>query len=273
MITVEYCGYHTHNPDRDRIYRPSGTSSYLFLLILSPMTFYFQDRPAQKARPGACILYTPGYYQHYQAEKDFFNSYIHFFCGEDLVDGYDICKNQLFYPGNTEEIHWILKKIFGEYLNRISGCEQMMDSYVRQLLITLYRGQQERVPYKHLESIYGEMLALRGQMLGECERPWTVEELCNILNIGKSKLYKYYTLLFHSTPREDLIQARIQKAKYLLSNEAVSIKQAAYEAGFTDICHFNRMFRGQCGCTPGEYRRQLHEQLSLPDMLPPHIGG
>lgn len=56
MFTVEYCGYHTHNPHYDIIDRPSGSSSYLFLLVLSPMVFTFPDRPAEKAQPGACIL-------------------------------------------------------------------------------------------------------------------------------------------------------------------------------------------------------------------------
>lgn len=80
MFTVEYCGYHTHNPHYDIIDRPSGSSSYLFLLVLSPMIFTFPDRPAEKAQPGACILYAPGYPQYYQAEREFFNSYVHFFC-------------------------------------------------------------------------------------------------------------------------------------------------------------------------------------------------
>ena len=79
MFTVEYCGYHTHNPHYDIIDRPSGSSSYLFLLVLSPMVFTFPDRPAEKALPGACILYAPGYPQYYQAEREFFNSYVHFF--------------------------------------------------------------------------------------------------------------------------------------------------------------------------------------------------
>ena len=69
MFTVEYCGYHTHNPHYDIIDRPSGSSSYLFLLVLSPMVFTFPDRPAEKAQPGACILYAPGYPQYYQAAR------------------------------------------------------------------------------------------------------------------------------------------------------------------------------------------------------------
>ena len=98
MFTVEYCGYHTHNPHYDIIDRPSGSSSYLFLLVLSPMVFTFPGLPEEKALPGACILYAPGYPQYYQAEREFFNSYVHFFAPTELVDKYQIPENCLFIP-------------------------------------------------------------------------------------------------------------------------------------------------------------------------------
>lgn len=97
MFTVEYCGYHTHNPHYDIIDRPSGSSSYLFLLVLSPMVFTFPDRPAEKAQPGACILYAPGYPQYYQAEREFFNSYVHFFAPAEAVQTYQIPENCIFF--------------------------------------------------------------------------------------------------------------------------------------------------------------------------------
>lgn len=257
MIEIDYCGYHTRNPDYDLIFRPTGTDSYLFLLILSPMTFYFPDHSSFKAKPGACILYTPGYYQHYQAEKDFFNSYVHFFCDESIIKEYNLLQNKLFYLDNTEELNWLLKKIYQEFIARLTLSENMMDLYVKQLLTLLYRGQQqERIPVDQRENIYPELLALRSQMLGSCEKPWTIEQICNILNIGKSQLYKYYDLFFHSSPKKELIQARLQKAKYLMTNDAVTIKQAAYDSGFQNICHFNRLFKTYYGCTPGEYRQR-----------------
>lgn len=257
MISIEYCGYHTHNPDHDLIFRPTGTTSYLFLLVLSPMTFYFPDNSSIKAKPGACILFSPGNYQHYQAKKNFFNSYIHFFCDESLMDEYNIHQNRLFYPDNTEELNWLLKKIYQEHTNKLVLSENMMDLYVKQLLTLLYRGQQQEViPVEQRENIYPELLALRGQMLGNCEQPWTVDQICDMLNIGKSQLYKYYDLFFHSSPKKELIQARLQKSKYLMTNDAVTIKQAAYESGFQNVCHFNRLFKSHCGCTPGEYRQK-----------------
>ncbi len=257
MITVEYCGYHTHNPDRDIILRPYGSESYLFLLILSPMTFYFQNHNPVKVKPGACILYSPGKYQHYQAENEFFNSYVHFYCKPEDIRGYEIKKNHIFYPDNTEDLNWLLKKIYQEFINGLSKSEDMLDLYVRELFVLLHRGRlREVIPDEQRKGIYPELLSLRQQVLGNCEQPWSVEQMCRILNIGKSQLYKYYEDFFHSTPKKELVQARLQKAKYLLKNDAVTVNQAAYESGFNNICYFNRMFKLQCGCTPGEYRGQ-----------------
>ncbi len=256
MIEIDYCGYHTHNPDQDIILRPYGTSSYLFLLILSPMTFYFPNSDPVKAKSGACILYSPGMYQHYQADSVFFNSYIHFFCDQSEISRYNIKQNTIFYPDNTEELNWLLKKLFQEFINKLSMSELMTDYYINQLLISLHRGQlREAFPSEQRQNIYPELLSLRQLMLQSCVDSWDVDKMCKILNIGKSQLYKYYELFFNSTPKRELIQARLQKAKYLLYNDTLTIKQAAYASGFNNIYHFNRIFKEVCGCTPGEYRR------------------
>lgn len=257
MITIDYCGYHTHNPDCDLIYRPSGTDNYLFLLVLSPMTFYFADGSSEQAEPGACILYTPGCCQHYQAKKEFFNSFVHFSCSPQFPKQFQLRCNELFYPDNTEELNWILKNIYYEFCSPLAKSELLMDAYIRQLLILLHRNQmQETLPAEQQSHIYPEMLALRQQMLSRCELDWTTKKLCSMLSIGHSRFYEYYRQFFHSTPKKDLIQARLQRAKYLLTNDAVTVRQAALLSGFETIYHFNRLFKAYCGCTPGEYREK-----------------
>lgn len=258
MISIDYCGYHTHNPDHDLILRPHGSSSYLFLLVLSPMQFTFKDLSAPvAAAPGACILYEPGVYQHYQAEQVFFNSYVHFVCSEDILSSYHIIRNHLFYPANTDNINWLIKQIYHEFICRFDRSEEMADLYARQLLIELHRSCQGSFPEtSQRQNIFPELLALRENMLTNCGHSWNIDQLCRTLNLGKSQLYHYYSLYFHSSPKEDLLQARLQKARYLLSNDAVTVKQAALEAGFQNICYFNRIFRKVCGCSPGEYRKR-----------------
>lgn len=257
MFTIEYCGYHTHNPEYDIIDRPSGSTSYLFLLVLSPMVFTFPGKQPETAQSGACILYRPGFPQHYQAKREFFNSYLHFQADADDVAVYGLPENRLFYPKNTDEINWLLKNIYCEFITPMECREEMADLMIRQLLITLRRSlrQSERTPLR--QNIYPELLALRTNMLQNCGQEWNLDKLCRTLNLGKSQFYKYYALYFHSSPKEDLLQARLQKARYLLTNDTISIQQAAYDSGFKNLCHFSRIFKKFCGQTPGEYRRTL----------------
>ena len=114
---------------------------------------------------------------------------------------------------------------------------------------------QKKEPNRQYQNIYHELLSIRGQMLNSCEQPWCIDQLCKILNLGKSQLYKYYNTYFHCSPMDELIQARLQKACFLLTNEAITIREAAYESGFQNINHFNRLFRKTFGYTPGEYRK------------------
>lgn len=257
MFSVEYCGYHIRNKDEDLIYRPTGTASHLLLLLLSPMNVEFPDGTIEKVRPGACLLYPAGCYQRYWAEKEFHNSYVHFFCEALELEKYELIQNQVFYPANVEEIHWIIKKLYQEFLNKLPGSTEMMEHYMHQLMILLSREQKHQLmPMDSNHDLYQQFLALRGQMLSNCSYSWKIQEICSKLNVSRSQLYKYYDDFFHGSPKEELIQARLQKAKYLLTNEAASIQQVAFESGFHNINHFNRLFHRECGCTPGEYRKR-----------------
>ena len=59
------------------------------------------------------------------------------------------------------------------------------------------------------------------EMLRHYEQHWTTEQLCNQINLEKSQFYAYYRQVFHSSPHNDLLQVRLDKAKNLLTNEAL----------------------------------------------------
>ena len=93
-------------------------------------------------------------------------------------------------------------------------------------------------------------------MLTECEKDWDLERLCRRVNLEKSQFYIYYRSFFSSTPKNDLLHARLEKAKNLLSNEALQVKEVAQLCGFGSQAHFTRYFKSCCGCAPGAYARQ-----------------
>ncbi|SCP98670.1 helix-turn-helix transcriptional regulator [Anaerobium acetethylicum] len=255
MYMIDFCGYNIHNPDNDIIYRPNGSSSYLFLLVLAPMNFEINGQEVL-AKPGACMLYTPGFAQKYQACTEFYNSFVHFIpdSEQDVEAEYGIPLNTIFYPEGIDEINWYIRKIHREYLEKALHYENQLDAYVRQLLVYMdreYRSISQKQSVKN--SMYAEFQSLRLQMLSYCEEDWPVERMCRIMNLEKSQLYAGYKKLFYTTPKAELIQARIDKAKYLMTNEALQISQVAQKSGFHDIYHFSRCFKKICGCAPSQY--------------------
>lgn len=80
-------------------------------------------------------------------------------------------------------------------------------------------------------------------MLSHYEKEWTMEKLCERANMEKSQFYSYYKKFFSSTPHNDLIEVRLDKAKNLLTNQALSISQTAELCGFSNPSHFSRYFK------------------------------
>ena len=117
-FSVHICEYNRSNADYETIYRPEGSGDYLFLLFKTPMKVY--DRTAFFiAQENACLFYTPDHEQHYQAVQKFRNSYVHFWCGENLGETYGIPQNAVFYPQNTEAIDELIRLLQREYIVKI----------------------------------------------------------------------------------------------------------------------------------------------------------
>ena len=55
---------------------------------------------------------------------------------------------------------------------------------------------------------------------------------------------------------EDLIRARLRRARALLTDERIPIREVADRTGFGSVCHFTRLFRKHVGCAPREYHRR-----------------
>ena len=76
---------------------------------------------------------------------------------------------------------------------------------------------------------------------------------CNISEVYFRKLFikKYGT-----SPRQYIINARISKAKGLLSDGVLKVNSVAEKCGFTNPYHFCRLFKEKTGFTPTEFMKK-----------------
>ena len=81
-----------------------------------------------------------------------------------------------------------------------------------------------------------------------------LSDIVSPLNISEEhfcRIFKDYTGF---RPFEYINRLKIQKAKELLKNSDLSIKDISYQTGFESHSYFSKLFKRYTGCTPGEYR-------------------
>lgn len=82
-----------------------------------------------------------------------------------------------------------------------------------------------------------------------------VDEMCKLVGMSKSSLYRMFTEQYGITPAQMVLQERLKFAKDLMCKEPqLKIKEIAYASGFNDPNYFNRVFKRQEGMTPVDYR-------------------
>ncbi len=82
------------------------------------------------------------------------------------------------------------------------------------------------------------------------------ESIAAECNISEVYLRKLFLSHLNTTPRQFIIDLRMQKAKQLLSEGNIKINAVAESCGFSNPYHFCRVFKEKTGMTPSDYAKQ-----------------
>lgn len=86
--------------------------------------------------------------------------------------------------------------------------------------------------------------------------PESVSEMAAACSLTRSHFSRKFRSATGVTPWRYIVMRRITRAKDLLSNTALSIKEVAIAVGFHDPNYFSRLFHQETGLTPTEFRSQ-----------------
>lgn len=88
-----------------------------------------------------------------------------------------------------------------------------------------------------------------------CEEPLTLDSVANYVGFSPCYFSRYFKKVTSYNFVEYLMMQRVKRMQMLLTNNSLSITDAAYQAGFKSISTLNRVFRQYSGCSPSEYRK------------------
>lgn len=211
-------------------------------------------------RSNACIFSAPMQPRGFFFSKDTTMNWIH--AKKDiapLLEKYDIPLNCVFYPANPGFIPDMIRRLMLENYSGDPHKEDMMESYSREFLICLSRSVHGD-PVPQISSVEQKKLyRLRWQCLSKPEKRWTVEEMAELASLSPSRFHAVYKAMFGIPPMQDMIRAKIDRAKtLLLLDENLTVSEVAEQLGYKNQQHFISQFKTVAGMTPGTFRKNNH---------------
>jgi signal transduction histidine kinase/DNA-binding response OmpR family regulator len=83
---------------------------------------------------------------------------------------------------------------------------------------------------------------------------FSVEDICREIGVSRIQLHRKVKALLGLNINYYILTVRMQRAKYLLVNEDISVFDVACKVGFSSQAYFSTVFKSKFSMTPTEYR-------------------
>jgi YesN/AraC family two-component response regulator len=81
-----------------------------------------------------------------------------------------------------------------------------------------------------------------------------VDDICKEIGISRVQLYRKVKAVLGLNVNDYILSVRMQKAKFLLLNEELTISEISFKVGFSSQAYFSTVFKSKFGFTPSEFK-------------------
>lgn len=253
---------------------------YELIIGLKGTIYLEQDEVQYEINPGDIMLVLPGHhhggYKSVEKGIDLSFYWFHFYYKEpielvedkELMDKLKLLKNNP-YSNNLEDIAYIpihsnikdISKIniiarqLLDFCNTRYYTNRILDFTISTLIIEishqLLKQATNVIETTQGELIFNEILEwLKINALNEM----SLKDVAYKFNFNKNYLTKMFKKKTGVTVNDYIINIRIDRAKALLLQTNLTIKEVAYKVGYQDEKYFMRVFKGRELITPSKYR-------------------
>ncbi|SDI57807.1 AraC-type DNA-binding protein [Chryseobacterium taeanense] len=129
----------------------------------------------------------------------------------------------------------------------------MADFALKELLIRLMQTQARSMVEKNIVKNKSRIGFAVDYIKKNLHQKLSIESIAKLAYVSKSNFFRMFKDELGTSPNEFILQERISRAKELLKNQN-SIKETAYQTGFSDTNYFTRVFKQFVGVTPKSYQ-------------------
>ena len=136
--------------------------------------------------------------------------------------------------------------VFSSANNRSFEIQSHLYRLFNKILSQKYTVQNETIPDAIAKAV----------TLLEDYRNLSIAEIADKCAVSETYLRKSFKKYLNISPNEYRIKTRIEKAKNLLLNSEMSVKEITYLLGFYDEAYFYKIFKSETGLTPKQYKTE-----------------
>jgi AraC-like DNA-binding protein len=142
-----------------------------------------------------------------------------------------------------------------------SPSESLLELKFRELLLNIISDEKNREITTYFCQLTKDLSGdLRDVMENNCFYNLQLHEYARLCHRSLSSYKRDFQLKFGIPPGRWLLERRLRHATELLHNTDKSVSEIVIESGFTNISHFDKVFKQYYGLSPLQYRKQ---QISL----------
>lgn len=260
-FTYHWCGTFT-SPNNDWIHITRSRMDYELMVVTEGTLFIADHEKEYTVNKGAYLLMGPTSFQHGTKSSGCSFYWLHFGYNQELQD-HKITSNMVEYVAGHLQIPVIGTLSSLERI--IILMKQLQDSDRRYKDVSLNRYLCGTI----LSEISAQSFhcTIKEKQLNEQlfhdildYVSWHIQENLRISEIAKYFSYneKYFSTFFKKyagiTPKQHLLQCKMEYAKSNLTETTQPISQIAYSLGFSDAHNFSKAFHKVTGLSPSEYR-------------------
>jgi len=240
-------------------------NEYQVIYITSGKGIFESDRcRQQEIKAGTIILLFPGERHRYRPLAE--TGWDEYWVGMKgpildnlLQEGFFTPERPCLSIGFQESMLQLFHLIIEKTKQENPGSQPLIAGAALQLMGSIhYQVRQQTAGNKDKEALMNQARLLFRSNISAHYSP---EQAAEELQVGYSwfrKEFKKYTGL---SPFQYYIQLKIEKARELLNDPAVSVKEIAYDLKFDSSFYFSRLFKEKTGFTPTEYRKRTQGEI------------
>ena len=172
-----------------------------------------------------------------------------FYQGKDVRKMYSLRE---FAP----KMLWPLKEIFRQFnpnhFERLLTMSKTLELLAYAFEV-LHRGfeMNGKQQMRNIPEVYIKKLSLiRQEMIRNLNAPPTIEALADKFSISPSTLKKYFKKIYEETPYQFINKHRMELARQMILSGKYSVKEIAYDLGYSEPSHFIVAFKKYFDITP-----------------------